>query len=82
MHTKGIAGPAVEQDRETDRAILDLLLIDAHAPLSVEEIAREIGDDNDARDGLARLTRAGLVHRLESFVWATRSAACAAALHA
>lgn len=50
MHTKGIPA-VVEQARETDRAILDLLLIDAHAPLSVEEITRELGDENDARTG-------------------------------
>jgi len=81
MHHKGIPAVAVEQDRETDRAILDLLLIDAHAPLSVEEIAREIGNVNDATDGLARLARGGLIHRLEGFVFASRPAALSAALN-
>ena len=79
MHDKVIP-TAVQQDSETDRAIMDLLLIDSPGPWAVDEIAREIGDANDARDGLARLARGGLIHRLEGFVFASRAAAQAAQL--
>jgi hypothetical protein len=79
MQDKGIS-PAVDRDNETDRAIMDLLLIDSPGPWAVEEVAREIGNANDATDGLARLERAGLIHRLEGFVFPTRTAAHAAVL--
>lgn len=62
-----------------DAAILGLLLDpNSQRPWSVEEVAREIGDEIATADGLARLTAAGLAHRIaEGFVWASR-----AALHA
>lgn len=79
MQDQGISS-AVERDNETDRAIMDLLLIDSAGPWAVEEIARAIGDANDTSDGLSRLARAGLIHRLDRFVFATRVAANAHAL--
>ena len=63
----------VEQDDSMDSAILGLLL-DSRTPWAACEVAREVGDDVAAADGLSRLAGAGLVHRLDSFVWATRAA--------
>jgi hypothetical protein len=40
----------------------------------VQEVSRELGDPEDAADGLRRLMGAGLVHRLHDFVFATRAA--------
>ena len=63
---------------QVDAAILGLLVDpEASRPWSVDEVAREIGDKVETTDSLARLVGAGLVHRLSSFVWASR-----AALHA
>lgn len=70
----------VEQDDATDQAIMGLLLIDHPGLWSVGEVERELGDRIAAQDGLARLSRAGLVHRLDGFVCASRSAVCARAL--
>lgn len=39
-----------------------------------EEVSREIGDPVEAADSLARLHGAGIVHRLQDFVFATRAA--------
>ena len=47
---------------------------DYQQPASAEEIAREVGDRLAAEDALERLYRAGLIHRLDDFVWATRAA--------
>lgn len=73
---------AVEQDAATDREIMDFLLIDRPGLWSEGEIARELGDEIAAEDGIGRLARAGLVHRLDGFVFATLTAARAAVLHA
>lgn len=56
-----------------DSAILGLLL-DSPTLWATDEVAREIGDDVAAADGLARLAGAGLVHRLDRFVFATQAA--------
>lgn len=61
-----------EQDDQIDSAIM-VLLIDSPVPVATYEVAREVGDV-EATDGLARLVRAGLVHRLDGFVFATRAA--------
>jgi hypothetical protein len=60
-----------EWERHIDGVILGLLLGNNQRPWAVEEIEREIGDDT--RDSLNRLYGAGLIHRLEGFVWATRA---------
>ena len=66
--------PARDDDL-IDRAILNLLLDgDSRGPWSDDEIAREIGNRVETVDGLARLSGAGLVHRLSSFAWASRAA--------
>jgi hypothetical protein len=80
MHDDSPTASAVEQDDATDRAIMDLLLIDHPGVWSVGEVERELADPVAAQDGLARLTRAGLVHRLGEFVFPTRTAGRAAAL--
>jgi len=74
MHDQSTHDP-----EQVDSAILGLLVDPkAQRPWSVDEVAREIGDEVATADGLARLTAAGLAHRIgEGFVWASR-----AALHA
>ncbi len=64
-----------EREAHTDAVILESLLDrDAQRPWTVDEIARDLGDPIDATDGLSRLAKAGLVHRLEGFVFASRAA--------
>lgn len=79
MQGKPILSEA-EKERAMDESILESLLCsDAARPWSVAEIEREIGT-HEAVDGIARLARAGLIHRLDGFVWASRPALEAAAL--
>jgi len=52
---------------------------DSHRPWSLAELACELGAD--PTDPLARLSRAGLIHRLDQYVWATRPAVRAQELH-
>ena len=69
--------PMSEDEREVhiDGVILTVLLAsDAQRPWSEEEVAREIEDPIAAADGLKRLARGGLVHRLNGFVFASRAA--------
>jgi hydrogenase/urease accessory protein HupE len=66
----------IEQDAQTDTAIMGLLL-DSPRPLAVAEVQRGIADPLMAEDGIARLVGVGLAHELEGFVFASR-----AALHA
>jgi|HubBroStandDraft_6_1064221.scaffolds.fasta_scaffold888728_2 hypothetical protein len=69
---------AAEQQDHTDAVILEALLDnDAQRPWSVDEVSRLLNDPIDASDGLGRLVRAGLVHRLDGFVFASRAALCA-----
>lgn len=64
------------QQRHIDSLVIRLLLSgNARELWSVEELAREIGDEITTIDSLERLRSAGLVHRLEGFVLATRAAA-------
>jgi len=64
-----------EADDRIDSAILALLLDDdAQRPWSVDEVALEIGDEFATTDALSRLHRAGLIHRIDPFVFATRPA--------
>jgi len=67
---------AVASDEEgIDRAVLSMLVHDpAQGLWAVDEVVREIGDGSAVADSLARLYGAGLVHRLEGFVFATRPA--------
>ncbi|MGD0454466.1 MAG: hypothetical protein ABSB69_12780 [Solirubrobacteraceae bacterium] len=75
MHDQPTLTPA-EEDGQIDSAILGLLIYgSAQRPWSKDEITREIG--SDPTDSLNRLYGGGLIHRLESFVWATRAAVMA-----
>jgi hypothetical protein len=56
-----------------DNTVVGFLLDQPWWPWSLEEIARELGDKPDAEDAVARLTSAGLVHRLGDFAFPTRS---------
>jgi hypothetical protein len=62
-----------EEDGQIDSVVLGLLVYpESQRPMSKDEIERTIGED--ATDSLNRLYGAGLVHRLDRFVWATRAA--------
>jgi len=61
-------------DEATDWAVLASLLSEECVPWSIEEIAREIGDRSTAIESLKRLRRAGLVHRCDKLVFASRPA--------
>jgi hypothetical protein len=64
-----------EKQDHTDAVILEALLdSDAQRPWSVDEVSRLLNDPLDASDGLGRLTRADLIHRLDGFVFASRAA--------
>jgi hypothetical protein len=62
-----------ERENMTDSVILLLLLQETFAgPWAVEEIERELGEN--PADGLRRLYGAGLIHRHDGYVWASRAA--------
>jgi predicted transcriptional regulator len=65
---------AAELD-QLERVVLHLLL-EAGPPgiLSEREIAQAIGSEDRAAYALVELHSAGLIHRLEEFVFATRAA--------
>ncbi len=63
-----------EQGRRTEQTILTLVLSGGQSIWSVEELASEIGRRMDTVDALATLQAAGLVHRCQDFVFATRAA--------
>lgn len=68
-----------EAERRTDQTVLSLMFDDSASwPWSVDEIARELANPNDARNAVSRLAEHGLVHRLGEFVWPTRTARRAA----
>jgi len=54
--------------------VILLLLCESSFPWSVDEIAPELQDESRVADGVRRLTEAGLVHRLDDFVFPTRTA--------
>jgi hypothetical protein len=61
---------------EAERTVLHLLVNpDAPGPWSVHEVGVELGSEVRAADAIAGLRRAGLVHRCNEFVFATRPAA-------
>ena len=61
-----------EEEAKWDHAVLQLLAGES-GPWSIDEVIREIGDRFAAEDAISRLYGAGLLHRLESFVFATRA---------
>jgi hypothetical protein len=68
--------PAVERRRdETQFVVLALLLDpDCPGPWSLAELAREVGCEITVADAVVSLHAAGLVHRCDEFVFATRPA--------
>jgi hypothetical protein len=85
MQQQGMAGDrprAGRTDEELDKLVLGLVLDGPSWLWSVDEIARELADPAGARDAVARLAGAGLVHRLNEFVFTTRAARRASELHA
>ncbi len=73
----GAADPTpAERADHADSVVLRLLVSeDSHRPWAIEEVEREIG--RDPTDSLGRLYGAGLIHRLDHFVWASRAAVVA-----
>jgi predicted DCC family thiol-disulfide oxidoreductase YuxK len=63
-----------EQGRRTEQTILTLVLSGGQRIWSVEEMVSEIGRRLEVVDSLAALQAAGLVHRCQDFVFATRAA--------
>ena len=79
MQTKATRS-LIDEDADTDRAILTMLLADP-IPWKTEEVLREMANAVQAEDGLGRLHAAGLIHRIgDGFVFPTRAAARANAL--
>ena len=68
-----------EQDDVADRSIMDVLLDDP-GPWAIEELQREFLAPIAVVDSINRLAGVGMVHRLDGFVFATRTAKQAAAL--
>ncbi len=62
-----------EEDDSTDRTVM-LIVLDREHPWapSVDELARELGQD--PTDSVARLRGAGLLHAHDKYVWPTRAA--------
>lgn len=62
-----------DEDETIDRTVM-LIVLDREQPWprSVEDLGRELG--RDATDSVARLKGAGLLYRLDRFVWPTRAA--------
>jgi hypothetical protein len=63
-----------EYDDAIDRTLMALLLDDGSQLWSLDELARIFGDPVEAQDAVQHLARAGLLHRLEGFVFVTEPA--------
>jgi hypothetical protein len=75
MQDQPIRDIAAEFD-QAESVVLDLLLDpDVPGPWSFHEIAAAMGDEVRAADAISGLHAAGLVHRCNEFVFATRPAA-------
>ncbi len=70
--TGSISDEGERMDRR-DKSVL-LNLFQDPFPWTIEEIGREMEDQDDAVDSVARLAADGLVHRFERFVFPTRAA--------
>jgi predicted transcriptional regulator len=79
MHRQPTQEPGERMDLADQDLLATLTSDDSHRPWSMDELARERGAD--AGESVARLARAGLVHRSGDFVWATRAAVRARELH-
>ncbi len=63
-----------EQDHRTEQTVLVMLLTGGRRIWSLDELVAEIGRRMETVDALAALQAAGLVHRCNEFVFATRAA--------
>ncbi len=63
--------PGVDPERDARSLLSTLTSDESHRPWSVDELAHELGAD--PVDALDVLARAGVIHRLHGFVWATRA---------
>jgi hypothetical protein len=65
-----------EQDTDDDTSIMSALLVEGdQRPWSIEELARDLGDQTRAHDSIDRLQRLGLIHRTsDDLVYPTRAA--------
>jgi hypothetical protein len=72
-------GSRASEEAEIDALVLTLL-VEARAPWSLEEVGRELPRREAAADVVHRLATAGLVHRLDGFVFPSRAAVRAAQL--
>jgi len=62
-------------EEQRDGAVLAMLICDSSCPVwSMEEIMRTLGDRTDAIDAVNRLAAAGLLHRIDQFVFPTLAA--------
>jgi len=75
MHDQRNDLTPAEQEINDDATVLNLLLeARLQAPLSVDEVVREIGRPVNVSDALTRLQGSGLIHRCGEFVFASRAA--------
>jgi hypothetical protein len=75
MQDQPKAKELARQDDHLEWIVLSLLLDSrTTGPWSTQELARELGDQLQATDAIERLRGAGLVHRCQELVFATRSA--------
>jgi hypothetical protein len=72
MHDQTTPQAAEPMDLADQDLLTTLTDEDSHRPWSLDELAREYGAGAD--ESVGRLQRAGLVHRLGDYVWATRAA--------
>jgi hypothetical protein len=79
MHDQPTQEPGERMDLADQDLLATLTNDDSHRPWSLVELAHECGAD--VTDSLGRLQRAGLIHRLGDFAWATRPAVRARELH-
>jgi hypothetical protein len=67
-------------EEQTDGLVLEFMLGNGSWPWTISELARELGDDLNAIDSVARLTGTGLAHRCGDLVFPSRAARRAAEL--
>lgn len=72
--------PTLAEQDVSDRAILDELIYEP-GPWSVAGLQRQFSDAVAVEDSINRLVGVGLIHRLEGFVFASRTAKQAHAIY-